>query len=61
MPIFEYQCEKCNTDFEKLVFSSDDHNPECPECNSQEVMKKMSATSLTRSSNCAPKGSGGFS
>ncbi|MCG8685474.1 MAG: zinc ribbon domain-containing protein [Desulfobacterales bacterium] len=61
MPIFEYQCEKCNADFEKLVFSSDDQSPECPECNSQEVMKKMSATSLTRSSNCTPKGSGGFS
>ena len=61
MPIFEYQCETCKKEFEKLVFASDDKDVTCPECGSKTVNKKMSAASLTGSSGCAPKGGGGFS
>ncbi len=31
MPIFEFHCNDCGTDFEKLVFSSDPA-VECPQC-----------------------------
>ncbi len=46
MPIFEYKCNKCKKEFEKLVFAGDDKNISCPECNSSKVAKKMSATSF---------------
>lgn len=40
MPIFEYRCNDCGEDFEKLVFGN---NPvRCPKCNSQSVKKKFS-------------------
>lgn len=41
MPIYEYHCEKCNKDFECLVFGSE--CPDCPTCNSTEVCRLMSA------------------
>ena len=41
MPIYEYHCEKCNEDFECLVFGSE--QPDCPSCNSTEVCRLMSA------------------
>ncbi len=46
MPIFEYKCNKCKKEFEKLVFAGDDKDISCPECNSSKVAKKMSATSF---------------
>ena len=41
MPIFEYICEKCGSEFSELVRSGDD-NPECPVCFDKNVKKKMS-------------------
>jgi len=46
MPIYEYKCNKCKKEFEKLVFAGDDKDISCPECNSRKVAKKMSATSF---------------
>ena len=46
MPIFEYTCNECKKDFEKLVFSGEDNNISCPHCTSKDVVKKMSATSF---------------
>ncbi|MFO7988245.1 MAG: zinc ribbon domain-containing protein, partial [Desulfotignum sp.] len=43
MPIFEYQCNTCSHEFEKLVFASDEPDVACPACDSHEVTKKMSA------------------
>jgi putative FmdB family regulatory protein len=40
MPIFEYCCQHCSHQFEKLVFGKE--TPECPECNSADVCKLMS-------------------
>ena len=40
MPIYEYHCNKCDTDFEYLVFGKD--VPGCPSCNSTKVNKLMS-------------------
>lgn len=46
MPIFEYHCNACKAEFEKLIFANDDKEITCPDCNSAEVSKKMSAASL---------------
>jgi putative FmdB family regulatory protein len=43
MPIFEFRCQACGNEFEKLVFGSD--SVECPACHKQEVEKLMSACS----------------
>lgn len=65
MPIYEYKCNKCNKEFEKLVFAGDDKDISCPECKSREIVKKMSVasfmggTSLGKCATGAP--SAGFS
>ena len=41
MPIYEYQCNDCESDFEYLVMGND--KPCCPSCNSKKVGKLMSA------------------
>jgi putative FmdB family regulatory protein len=50
MPLYEYKCTDCSTNFETLVFSSDEA-VECPQCESVEVEKQMSvpAAPQTRS------------
>lgn len=40
MPIFEYACQQCGNAFEALVRSST--VPECPNCHSTELEKKLS-------------------
>ena len=42
MPIYEYQCKKCENVFEYFHVGSDDNNVVCPACNSEEVEKVMS-------------------
>lgn len=59
MPIFEFVCRDCGNEFEELFLSSsDDHTPECPQCQSRKVEKQMSAASFR--ANGIPSGSGGF-
>mgnify|MGYP001548670425 CR=1 len=41
MPIYEYKCNHCDTDFETLVIGSS--VPQCPECDSQDLTRLMSA------------------
>ncbi|MBA3037089.1 MAG: zinc ribbon domain-containing protein [Desulfobacterium sp.] len=41
MPIYEYHCDKCNHDFEFIVFGKE--KPFCPSCESKKVKKLMSA------------------
>ena len=40
MPIFEYQCQKCDNQFELLV--SSDTPIACPDCSSDQVKKLFS-------------------
>jgi putative FmdB family regulatory protein len=40
MPIYEYRCCECDTDFEKLLFGNQEVT--CPKCNSNDVKKKFS-------------------
>jgi putative FmdB family regulatory protein len=44
MPIYEYHCEDCGQDFEKLVRFSDPkiNTPECPGCQSDNTHKRLS-------------------
>jgi len=41
MPLYEYSCKDCSTEFETLVFSSEE-KVECPKCESESVEKQMS-------------------
>jgi len=49
MPIYEYQCQDCNRQFEALVFSSDETEPACSHCQSVNVVKLMSAGCILNS------------
>lgn len=63
MPIHEYACHGCGREFETLVRSGS--VPECPQCHSTELEKKLSvfATASSRPepppAACAPCGSCG--
>ena len=46
MPIYEFVCQACQKEFEKLVFRQDDLDVTCPECRSENVQKVMSASSI---------------
>ncbi|MCG8634820.1 MAG: zinc ribbon domain-containing protein [Desulfobacterales bacterium] len=63
MPIFEYKCDKCNAEFERVVFGSDTRGIKCPECDSDAITKQMSATSFMGASigTCAADAPKGFS
>jgi putative FmdB family regulatory protein len=70
MPLYEYRCNDCGAEFEKMLrFSEADHLPACPKCESPATRKKLSnvvsfgaaaSGSIGNSSaSCAPRG--GFS
>ena len=43
MPLYEYRCKDCGTEFEKrLSFSEADQLPQCPHCASAHTQKKLS-------------------
>jgi putative FmdB family regulatory protein len=43
MPLYEYRCKDCGTEFEKrLSFSEADQLPACPVCASAHTQKKLS-------------------
>ena len=64
MPIYEYKCNNCDEIFDKLVSFSHKDEIECPECNSVQTTKLMSAFASSGNSNgasggsCGPVGSG---
>ncbi|MDD2966530.1 MAG: zinc ribbon domain-containing protein [Desulfovibrionaceae bacterium] len=57
MPIYEYQCDKCQHIFEELVFN--DATPACPHCGAGETHKLMSACSHQGEGCRQPASSGG--
>jgi len=69
MPLYEYACSDCGSEFEKLVSFSDTNinSPDCPECSSKNTNKRLSViASLGSSSNqnassASCGSSGGFS
>ncbi|MBT3239363.1 MAG: zinc ribbon domain-containing protein [Chloroflexi bacterium] len=66
MPLFGFECEECQTNFEELLFSSSDQEEvHCPQCASIKVNKKLSTVAALSSSGssqsvassvCAPSG-----
>jgi len=50
MPIYEYKCGSCQNQFETIVFRSNEVVC-CPNCNSAEVTKLMSACSFKSEGN----------
>ncbi|HUV14264.1 MAG TPA: zinc ribbon domain-containing protein [Acidobacteriota bacterium] len=42
MPIFEYRCKECATEFEKIIFRSSE-SIECPNCGSAQSEKLLSS------------------
>jgi putative FmdB family regulatory protein len=43
MPLYEYQCNDCGDEFEKMVrFSEADQAQPCPTCQSRNTKKKIS-------------------
>ena len=46
MPIYEYECRECRTDFELLVRAS--ATPVCPTCESTSLDKRLSAFAVGR-------------
>jgi len=40
MPIYEYRCKKCGSEFELLIRSDD--KPKCPDCSSAKLERKFS-------------------
>jgi len=50
MPIYEYACKACDSDFEELVLRrSDEADVRCPKCKGKRVEKRMSRPAAARS------------
>jgi len=45
MPIYEYICNQCKEEFEKLVFGN--KSVECPKCQSGDITKKFSVFGMS--------------
>lgn len=58
MPLFDYQCENCQTESELLIRGDD--QPECPECHSKKMVKLLSVPAAhVSSSTSLPMSMGG--
>jgi putative FmdB family regulatory protein len=56
MPIYEYACGKCGHEFETLVRSGT--TPDCPQCHSTDLAKKLSVFAAGKSEAAAPMAMG---
>jgi putative FmdB family regulatory protein len=54
MPIYDYKCKNCGTISEILVNSPDARIVRCPECNSQDMDKLISASYLVKMDKSLP-------
>ena len=46
MPIYEYQCDKCEERFEEYLTASTKPAPPCPKCKSRKVTRLLSSINL---------------
>jgi len=56
MPIYEYVCNSCGNEFEAIVSSTDATPVSCESCQSDDVKKVMSASSIKVGGSAAPLG-----
>jgi putative FmdB family regulatory protein len=66
MPIYEFECQECKENFDKLMRITGVQQAVCPRCGSVKTIKKMSAfaanikggslSSASSGSNCTPGG-----
>ena len=70
MPVYEYECEKCESSFERIVFQGDKEEISCPECGETKVRKLLSSTGFIKTggisqtignNTCGTGSLGGFS
>lgn len=48
MPLYEYHCETCRNVFEKMVrFADADRKQECPHCQSENTIRRVSRIAVT--------------
>jgi len=47
MPLYEFVCQDCQTEFETLIFGRE--TPECPGCQSVKLERKISVVAAPRS------------
>jgi putative FmdB family regulatory protein len=52
MPLFEYECQKCEHTFEALVFNGE--AVECPHCQATKVERLLSVPAKPRESSSLP-------
>ena len=46
MPIYEYHCDECDSDFETLIWKTDSTEKQiCPKCGSKKTVRKFSTFS----------------
>ena len=43
MPIYEYQCENCQAEFEMLLPTSGDNHVTCPKCGAKSIKRLLSS------------------
>ena len=53
MPIYEYRCQKCGSDFEEIV-GANDLAPPCPSCHSDKTQKLISKGTFRSGSDNGP-------
>jgi putative FmdB family regulatory protein len=46
MPLLEYQCTQCGSDFEKLISYQQADNVDCPTCHHPQAHRKLSRVAI---------------
>lgn len=60
MPIYEYVCDECNTQFEKIVINKQ-QEISCPKCASKKATIQLSVFATANANGSSTKPSGGGS
>lgn len=61
MPLYEFECQDCKENFEKLMRLSGVQQATCPRCGSVKTVKKISAFAANARGSGATAGDGGSS
>jgi len=60
MPIYEYCCQECGEDFEKMTtMSARDEKAACPKCGSKKTLRKLSSVAVGNGGSPVAAASGG--